>query len=140
MNGINLNQKLEMENLYIQLSIITIKQENSLHNVHETVRVKLLSHLRLQFIHLNKHKFRHGFSNTVNPMCQCSAEVETTEHFFLHCHCFSTQRTELFNALYNLNSSFAKLNSNDKVAYILHGSTSNSNSLNKDKPLKMKLF
>ena len=68
MNGINLNQKLEMENLYIQLSIITIKQENSLHNIHETVGVKLLSYLRLQFFHLNKHKFRHGFSSTVNPV------------------------------------------------------------------------
>ena len=50
--------------------IITQKLENSLYNVHDRIGVKLLSHLRLQFTHnLNKHKFRHGFNDTVNPTC-----------------------------------------------------------------------
>ena len=71
-------------------SIITEKLENSLYNVHDHIEVKLLSRLRLQFTHLNEHKFRHGFDETVNPMCACGTEVETTEHFLLRCHCFST--------------------------------------------------
>ena len=68
----------------------------------------------------------------VNLISTCGADVETTEHSLLRCHCFSTQRTELFNTLYNHDSSFSKLNCKDKVAYLLYVSTSNSNSLNKN--------
>ena len=50
-------------------SIINENQENSLFNVYDLLRVKLLRRLRLQFSHLNKHKFRHGFSDKINHMC-----------------------------------------------------------------------
>ena len=88
--------------------------------------------LRPQFTHLNKHKFRLGFNDMVNPMCSCGTDVETTEHFLLPCHCFSSQRSELFNYLYRLDPSFSKLNTKDKVAYLLYGSRSNLSGLNKD--------
>ena len=86
-------------------SIITEKLENSLYNVNDPIGVKLLTRLRLQFTHLNEYKFRHGFNDTVNPMCPCGTDVETTEDFLLRCHCFSTQRSELFNYLYRLDPS-----------------------------------
>ena len=92
----------------------------------------MLSGLRMQFAYLNVHKFRHGFNDTKNPMCLCRAEEKTTEHFLLRCHCFSTQKIDIFDNLYNLDSSFSKLNTKYKVAYLLHNSVSNSNSLNKD--------
>ena len=79
--------------------------------------MKVLSRLRLKFTHLNEHKFRHGFNDTVNPICPCGAKVDTTE---------------LFLQRYSLDSSFLKLNTKNKVAYLLYGSTSNSKSLNKD--------
>ena len=92
--------------------------------------MKLLSRLRLQFTHLNEHGFRHGFNDTVNPMCQCGADdIEATEHFLLRCHCFSTQISELFDNPYRLNPSFSKLNTKEKVVNLLYGSTSNSSSL-----------
>ena len=81
-------------------SIITEKLENSSHNVHDPVGVKVLSRLRLQFTNLNKHKFRHVFNDTANPMCPCGTDVEITEHFLLGCHCFPAQRSELFDYLY----------------------------------------
>ena len=112
-------------------SIKIEKLENSSYNVHDPIAVKLLSRLRLQFSHLNEHKFRHGFNNTVNPMCPCGTEVETNEHFLLRCYCSSSQRSELFDSLYNLDPSFSKLNNKEKVAYLLYGSTSNPNTLNK---------
>ena len=98
-------------------SVVTEKLENALYNVHDPIGVKLLSRLRLQFTHLNEHKFRHGFNDTVNPMCPCGTDVETTEHFLLRCHCFSTQKSELFDYLYRLDLSFSKLNTKEKVAY-----------------------
>ena len=52
------------------------------------ILLKLLSRLRLQFSHLNEHKFRHSFNDTVNPRCPCGTEVETNEDFLLYCHCF----------------------------------------------------
>ena len=129
MKGINLIQKLKMQNLYINLkkSIKIEKLENSLYNVYDPLGVKLLSRLRLQLSHLNKHKFRLGFNDTVNPMCPCGTEVETNEHFLLRCHCFSGQKSEFFKNLYNLDPSFLKLNNKEKVAYVLYGSTSNPN-------------
>ena len=78
---------------------LTQKPENSLYNVHHHIRVKLLSRLRLRFNHLNKHKFRLGFNDMVNPVCLCGADAETTENFLLRCHCFSTQTSEIFDNL-----------------------------------------
>ena len=72
-------------------SIKIEKLENSLYNVHDPLGVKLLSRLRLQFSHLNEHKFRHGFSDTVNSMCPCGAEVESNEHFLLRCLFFHSE-------------------------------------------------
>ena len=57
------------------------KIENSLHNAHDPLGVKLLSRLRLQFIHLNEHIFRPGFNDTVNPMCPYGTKVETKRTF-----------------------------------------------------------
>ena len=94
--------------------------------------MKLLSRLRLQFTHLKEHNFRHGFNDTVNPLRPCGTDVETTEHFLLRCHCFSTQRSELLNYLYRLDPSFSKLNTKEQVAYLLYGSRSSSSSLNKE--------
>ena len=79
--------------------IINEKKENSLFSIYDPLGVKLLTRLRLQFSHLNEHKCRHGFSDTINPMCACGTEIETTEHFFLRCHFYSTQRLELFEKL-----------------------------------------
>ena len=133
MNGINLIQKSETQNLYINLKnqLNLKKLKSSLYNVHDPLGVKLLSRLRLQFSHLNEHKFRYGFNDTINPMCPCGTEIETNEHFLLRRHCFSSQRSELLNNLYNLGPPFSKLNNKEKVAYLLHGSTSNQNTCNK---------
>ena len=65
-------------------------------------------------------------------MCPCETGVETTKHFLLHCHCFSTQRSKLFDYLYRLDPSFSKLHTTEKVANLLYGSTNNSSSLNKE--------
>ena len=99
-------------------SIKIEKLENSLYNVHDPLGVKLLS-------------FRRGFNDRVNPMCPCGTQVETNEHFLLRCHCFSTQRSALFDNLYNIDPSFPKLNNKKKVCYLLYASASNPSTLNK---------
>ena len=46
--------------------------------------------LRLNFSHLNEHKFRHGFRDTVDPMCQCGLETEITLSFLSCCSLYPT--------------------------------------------------
>ena len=106
-------------------SIINEKQENPLFGVYDPLGVKLLTHLRLQFSQLNKHKFRHGFSDTVDPICACETEIEITEHFFLCCHFYSTQILELFENLKKVDSNCFNLNEKDQVNTLLYGSQTN---------------
>ena len=78
----------------IMLSFIRPK-ENFVFAIHDTKGLKLLTRLRLNFSHLNEHKFRHGFKDTVDPMCKCGLETKTTLHFLLRCRLYLTIRTEL---------------------------------------------
>ena len=95
--------------------------------------VKLLTRLRLQFSHLNEHKFRHGFNDTVDPFCACENGIETTEHFYLRCHFYSAQRKELFKSLEKLDPYFLKLNPKNQVLVLLYGSQINHyKSFNRD--------
>ena len=83
--------------------------------------------------HLNEHKFRHGFEDTISPMCSCNTEIESNEHF-LFCHFHSSQRLEIFNKLNKINSSFFKLSAKEQVNILLCGYSSKKNpiSLNED--------
>ena len=55
-------------------------------------------------------------------MCTYLTEVETTEHFFLRCHLYNTQRLELFENLKKIDSIFCNLNETDQVTTLLYGS------------------
>ena len=60
----------------------------------------LLTRLRVGFSHLREHKFRHGFTDIVDPFCSCrDNEIETTEHYLLQCSNFSNDRLVLFDNL-----------------------------------------
>ena len=71
--------------------------ENKISNIHDQVGIKLLTRLRLGLSHLREHKFRHNFEDTLNPLCSCSIEAETTLHFFLRCQFFNDIRETLMN-------------------------------------------
>ena len=110
----NLNAEVRnAKSIYIFKEIIvTEEKENSLFSVYDPLGVKLFAHLRLQFSNLNEHKFRHGFGNTVTPMCGCNAEIEDTEHF-LPCHFYSIQGFEFFNNINKADLSFILLDTKD---------------------------
>ena len=77
-----------------------------------------MNRLRLNFSHLNEHKFRHNFDDTVDPMCTCGLEPETTLHYLLRCNLYSTQRQELLNNVCFLIPTL-KNYSNEKLLNIL---------------------
>ena len=76
---------------------------NSIFGCHNPIGVKLLSRLRLGLSHLREHKFKHGFQDTLNPLCSCRKEVETTFHFFLSCPNYSDERLTLLSKIRNMN-------------------------------------
>ena len=71
--------------IFLKCSLLVKKRKKSLFWVYDSLSVKILTRLRLEFDHLNESKFRHGFKDTLNLLFTCGADVETTEHFLLHC-------------------------------------------------------
>ena len=95
--------------------------KRSIFNVNDPEGVKYLTRLRLRFSHLNEHKFRHGFLDTLNPLCNRSLEVEDNEHFFLRCLNFENAQRSLFINISSINSSFKNFPSHLKVGLLLYG-------------------
>ena len=54
-------------------------------NIIDSHGLKLLTRLRVNLSHLREHKFRHNFLDTINPLCSCSLETESTDHYLLCC-------------------------------------------------------
>ena len=106
--------------------IIIKKQENPLFLVYDPLAAKLLTRLRLDFSHLKKHKFRHDFKDTLNPLCTCGAEVETTEQFLLHCQLYSTHGYQLFDKIVKIDQQFWNLTAKDQVLVFLYVSQRNN--------------
>ena len=104
----------------IALSFITPK-ENSVFAIHDTKDLKLLTRLRLNFSHLNEHKFRHGFRDTVDPMCKWGLETETTLHFLLCCRLYSAIRTELLDDISAVDSSLTNYPDEKLLNTLLYG-------------------
>ena len=57
--------------------------------------IKLLTRFRIGLSYLHEHKFRHCFQDTLNFLCECGKDIETTIHFFLHCSNFLSPRQKL---------------------------------------------
>ena len=95
--------------------------QNSIFDVSDNEGVKLLTRLRLGLSHLNKHKFLHRFTDTVNPMCSCNTEVESSTHFLLRCPNFSQLRIHLINEINNIKPSLTLLSDDSLSQILLYG-------------------
>ena len=70
---------------------------NSTYNCFNIKGIKYLTRLRLGLSHLREHKFKHGFLDSLNPICNCGLDIKTTCHFLLYCPNFINERTILLN-------------------------------------------
>ena len=78
---------------------------NSVYNCQNPRGICLITRLRLGLSHLREYRFKHGFQDTLNPLCSCDNDVESTEHFFLYCPQFANERRILMSTLGNFNCS-----------------------------------
>ncbi len=91
--------------------------------IHDPKGLAALTQLRVGLSALNFHKFRHNFSDTLNPMCPINDGVEDTEHFLLHCHSHHLQRNNLLNRVQAilLSNGLSNLSNEELVSIILYG-------------------
>ena len=95
---------------------------SSVFGVQNNKGVVFLNRLRVGFSHLNEHKFRHGFLDTLDPFCACRTNtIENTQHYLLHCSISSRERLSLFNNLQTLDINFFPLNTPKLCRLLLFG-------------------
>ena len=78
---------------------------NSFFDRHNPIGIKYITRIRLGLSHLQERKFKHGFQDTLNLVCNCSNDAESAIHFFLHCPLYSNERRTLLNSLVNIDQS-----------------------------------
>ena len=93
--------------------------QSDVYNIFDPIGLKFLTRLRLDFSHLNEHRFRHNFQDCLNPLCSCSLQTEDTIHYLLHCHHFSQHRIDLINSVKHIFKCFDSLSDNAKKIYFL---------------------
>ena len=104
---------------------------NNVYNIFDPIGLKHLTRLRLDFSHLNQHRFRHNFQDCLNPLCSCSLVIEDTTHYLLHCHHFSHHRIDLMNSVNSVFKNFDTLSDNVKKDVLLYGDLHLDGNINK---------
>ena len=95
--------------------------QSDVYNIFDPIGLKFLTRLRLDFSHLNEHRFRHNFQDCLNPLCSCSLQTEDTIHYLLHCHHFSQHRIDLINSVKYIFEGFDSLSDISKKDLLLYG-------------------
>ena len=94
---------------------------NSIFVCHNPIGVKLLIRIRLALSHLREHKFKHSFQDTLNPLCSCGKEFETTFDIVLSCPNYYDERLTLLSKIRNISSNILE-NTNSQIGqFFLYG-------------------
>ena len=65
-----------------KLPSFIIPTDNKTFSIYDSLGIKLFKRLSVDFSHLNEHKVRHNFADTLNPLCSCYLKTESTVHCF----------------------------------------------------------
>ena len=103
---------------------------NSIFNCHSPKGIKLITRLRLGLSHLCEHKFRHNFQDTLNPICSCGDDIETTIHYLLHCPDYLDERRTLLDNLQSTGENIHDKNDSQISELLLFGASSNNDASN----------
>ena len=60
-------------------------------------------------------------SITINPLCTCSLDIESTVHYFLHCNYYNSARISLLNDLNSVDRTLLNLSDLSLVNVLLYG-------------------
>ena len=110
---------------------LILPRANNIFDVHNPIRIKLLTRLRLGLSHLHEHKFRHCIQNTLNPLCKCGKYIESTIHLFLHCTNFLIPRQTLFQKIGNTDENILSQSETQLTQTLLYGNQNYHSSINR---------
>ena len=65
--------------------------------------IKLVTRLCLGLSHLQEHKFKHSFQDTLNPLCNSVMDVESSTHFLLQWPSYINETCTLMSNLNRIN-------------------------------------
>ena len=116
-----MTHQLSFQSFRRVLSKSIIPVPNSLFDACDPHGVKLLTRLRVGLSHLKEQKFRHGFSDTVDPFGPCNMETKTVTYFYLRCLNSNNLRLELMNELMKINSNLLHYNEEKLRETLLYG-------------------
>ena len=94
---------------------------NKVSSSHNPQGLKLLTRLQIGLSHLRYRKFKHNSLDTINPLCSCGADVETTFRFFLHCSNIMEGRNTLLWKISEINSDVITRNDLTLIETFLFG-------------------
>ena len=88
---------------------------------HNPQGIKFLTRLCLGLSHLLEHKFNHSFQDLLNQLCNCSAEVESTSHFLLHCPIYNNDGSYLLSTIKNIDCKLLEITDSSLSQALLYG-------------------
>ena len=102
----------------------------SIYNIIDPPGLKLLTRLRVNLSHLREHKFRHNFLGTLNPLCSCCLEIESTSHYLLRCFFYTHIRKTLLGNITNLIGDISGFSDDRLTNLLLYGDNVHSIEVN----------
>ena len=77
--------------------------------------------MRVGPIHLREHKFKHSFQDTLNPICNCGEDIETSSHYVVHCPDYLQERMTLLNTVNCTVPNVVDFNNDQLTEILLYG-------------------
>ena len=122
---------LESLNIFKKTLLNFIRPSGStVFNCHNPKGVKLLTRSRLGLSHLREHKFKHSFQDSLNPICSCGNDIETSAHFLLHCPNFSNERSTFMNIIRSIDRNILTWSDSQVTKTLLYGNSNSNNITN----------
>ena len=92
--------------------------------------IKFITRIRLGLSHIRENKFKHSFQDTINPLCNCGQDIESSTKFFLHFPFFINERRILLTTVRSLDSKLLDCTDYDLTQTLIFGNTSQISSKN----------
>ena len=108
----------------------TKSTKNTLFGSYNLKRIKYLTRLRVGLSHLDEHKLKNNFQDTLNPFCICGSDAENPCQFLLHCPNFLTERNTFLNKITNIESNILYQADATITKKLLFGNPKYSNEIN----------
>ena len=104
---------------------------NSIFNCLNPKALKFITRFRLGLSNLLYHKLKHSFDDSLNPLCNCGVNTESTFHYLQHCPLFADGRKTFLSKIKSINDKFLEENASTMTQTLLFGDPSSSVETNK---------